>query len=282
MLLVVLVAIKSPAEDASVAAIANASKLADQEKYEESNKVLMDLAKTNPANPDIYWMAARNFYDMGERIPIEKDKAKKLQMYVSCEQWARKGYEKNPGLADNAFWVGVGLGQQSQVKGIAATLTSDPGLAKKIENFLIIATQAKEFHYREKNTNTVAAGHLALGMFYRKIPDSIIVKALTGTKGDIDKSVLNLRKAVSIFPNNLEMTKELGVSLLCRSQRKKNPADLDEGKKYLQKVTQMPADGQLDKVDQADAKKLIANPSIACGYSRVQQEDVNEDSFKKK
>jgi hypothetical protein len=51
-------------------------------------------------------------------------------------------------------------------------------------------------------------------------------------------------------------------------------------KKWLNKALALPADGTIDKIDHADCKKLLADLSLACGYSRVQQEEVSEEQFK--
>lgn len=266
------------ADDAET--INKAQDLADQEKYEESNALLLELQKTNPDHPDVYWMISRNFYDMGELIDIEKNKEKKLEMYQKAEEWGKKGYDKNPGLADNAFWMAVGMSQIAQVNGVAKTLLSDRSLAKRIEENYIKSTKAKEFHYKTDNADTVAAAHYALGQFYRKIPDSFIVGTLMGTQGDMDKAVEHATKAREMYPNNIEYTKELGIALLCRGTREESDDDIAKGKEWLQKSTEIPAETQIDKQDHADAKKLIADPSMACGYSRVQQEEVSGDSFK--
>lgn len=273
--------VKAAGADAA-AVIGEAQKLADQEKFEDANKLLMDLAKQDPNNPDVYWKIAENYYDLGERIDIEKDKAKKLEMYKQCEAWAKKGFDKNPGLADNAFWMAVGMSQQAQTNGIAATLLSDRTLAKRIEDFYVKSSQAKEYHYRTDNADTISSAYFALGQFYRKVPDSFIVKMLMGTKGDINLSVENCRKAVKMYPKNIEYNKELGVSYLCRGDKTGNAEDMAEGKKWLEKAQQLPAENALDRIDQSDSKKLIADPSLACGYSRVQQEEVSEDAFKDK
>ena len=74
--------------------IKEAAKLSDQEKFEESNKLLMDLAKQQPDHPDVYWKISQNYYDIGERIDIEKDKDKKLDMYLKAEEWAKKQHPK--------------------------------------------------------------------------------------------------------------------------------------------------------------------------------------------
>jgi tetratricopeptide (TPR) repeat protein len=266
----------------AAAIIAQAQALSDQEKFEDANKLLLDLAKQDPDNPDVYWKIAENYYDIGERIDIEKDKDKKLSMYKQCEAWAKKGYDRNPGLADNAFWMAVGMSQQAQTNGIAMTLLSDRTLAKRIEDFYLKSSQAKDFHYRTKDADTISSAYFALGQFYRKIPDSFIVKLLMGTKGDMDKSVEDCKKAVQMYPNDIEYNKELGVSYLCRGEKNDNASDTAEGKKWLEKAMALPAENALDRIDQADSKKLIADPSLACGYGRVQQEEVSEDEFKNK
>ncbi len=262
------------ADDSSI--IAQANKLTDEEKYEESNKVLMGLVNNNSGHPDIYWNISRNYYNIGERMDIEKDKTGKLDMYVKAEEWAKKGYEKDPDLADNAFWMAVGMSQQAQTKGIASTLMSDRTLAKRIEEYYLIATKAKNFHYVEENANTPSSAHFAIGQFYRKVPDFFVIKLLMGTQGDIDKSVEHTQKAVSMFPNSVEFNKELGVSYMCRNEGD----DMEKAKKHLNKVLALPADSKLDEIDHADSKKLLADPSMACGYGRVQQEDMSENTFK--
>jgi tetratricopeptide (TPR) repeat protein len=262
------------ADDSSI--IDQANKLTDDEKYEESNKILMDLVKNNSTHPDLYWNISRNFYNIGERMDIEKNKAGKLDMYVKAEQWAEKGYKQDPDLADNAFWMAVGMSQQAQTKGIASTLMSDRTLAKRIEQYYVLATKAKNFHYVEKNANTPSSAHFALGQFYRKVPDFFVIKLLMGTQGDIDKSVEHVQKAVEMFPDSVEFNKELGVSYMCRNEGD----DMEKAKKHLNKVLTLPADSKLDEIDQADSKKLLADPSMACGYGRVQQEDMSENAFK--
>jgi len=262
------------------ALIAEADRLADEEKFEESNRVLLRLVKLNPDHPDVYWKIAKNYYDLGERIPIEENRAKKLDMYVRCERYAKTGYDKNPDLADNAFWMAVGMSQQAQTKGIASTILSDRGLPSRIEAFYIKATQATEYHYRTEDTDTVSAAHFALGMFYRKLPESRAAEVLLRTRGDMDKSVEHHRIAVKMHPHNIDYNKELGVSLLCRGQRRNQPADIEEGKKYLNKAISLPAKSSLDRMDQADSKRLLEDHSLACGYSRVQQEEVGDSALK--
>ena len=70
------------------------------------------------------------------------------------------------------------------------------------------------------------------------------------------------------------------MAYTCRGIRNDSRKDIDEGKKYLKKTLTLPVDSSMDKADMADAKKLLENPSLACGYSRVQQEEVSDEAFK--
>jgi tetratricopeptide (TPR) repeat protein len=273
--------VSSPARAESVSELfKKAEKLADEEKYEESNELFKQVMEKQPDHPDVYWKIAMNYYDMGERIDIDANKAKKLEMYEKCEEWARKGYKKDPDLADNAFWMAVGISQQIQTKGIAQSLIADRSVAEKIEKYYLEAVKADEYHYKTDNANTISSAHYALGIFYRKMPSFPGVGFILGVSGDMDESVEHHQKALELFPDNVEYNKEMGVSYLCRGQKEDNAEDMRKGTEYLQKVLELPAENKLDKIDKKDAQRLLDDPSLACGYSRVQQEEVSAGDIK--
>lgn len=201
-------------------------------------------------------------------------------MYVEGEQWAQKGVAKAPKLADNSFWVAGCLAMKAQTEGVLITILTDRTRAKRIEDAFTYATKAKEYRYKSETIDSIAAGHLALGLFYKKMPESMIVEFITGTRGDMDKAVKHLATGREMFPNNHELTKELGVSLICRGQRRDNPQDIENGRKYLKKVVGMPVIKPTNRVEISDSKKILEDPDLACGYSRVQQEEVSEDKLK--
>jgi hypothetical protein len=274
---VVLAVLESPAGQHSD--MDKAIGLYELQKYEESNLVLIKISEETTDNEDVYWMIARNYFYMGDSIPIEKNKDKKLEMYILCEKWARKGYEKDPDLADNPFFVAVGMAKQAETNGIISSIISDRTGPSKIEDFFQKSLAAKDFHEKTERTDTRAGAHMALCIFYRKIPDSSIVKIITGTKGDADKSVDHCRKALARFPKDIQSQKELGASLLCRGQRNDNDKDMQEGKSYLETLLKQKHEIELELIDQEDSRKLLLDPSLACGYSRVQQEDVDVNDF---
>jgi len=273
-LLVLGLAVAVGAEESVEALIQKARTLSDAEKYEESNQVLLQAQKLDP-QADTYWRIAENDYNIAERLPKEK-KAEKLKLYEETEQWARKGMAKDPTLAENTFWTAVGMSQQAVVTGIAKSLSLAPDIEKMYKKTLTLRSV-----YSSEDDDTISDAHFALCVFYRKVPDYRIMEWIFGVRGDLDKSVAECAAAVKLFSNNHEYTKELGMSYICRGNKRSKPEDVAEGKKYLKQVIEMPPKDQLDRIDQQDSKMVMDDPSLACGYSRVQQEEVGAGAIKK-
>ena len=123
--------------------------------------------------------------------------------------------------------------------------------------------------------------YFALGQFYRLCPDWTIVQMLVGTKGDIDESIRWHRKGVAFTPTRAEMSKELGVSLLCKASRDDDPAALAEGKKWLNKALAMPSQKATDDIDKKQIPIILSRADDACGYSRDGWQEVSKEAYEK-
>lgn len=252
--------------------VLKADLLEDEGKYEESNKILFQVLKADPGNKDACWMIARNYYNLGEEIPHSKEtEAKKLAYYEKCKEWSQKSIDNNPQVAEGYFYLGTGISSVVLVQGIARNLNK----FKEVEN-LWLKTLDMHPTYSTPTDNTQANADFALCQYYRKAPESSIMKLLFGTRGDLDKAVKYCGEAVKILPNRIDLVKEMGVVLTCRGVRRGNQQDIDAGKKWLAKTKTMEADTKIDRIDQEDAQRIMDNPKLACGYSRVQQEEVTE------
>jgi len=100
---------------------------------------------------------------------------------------------------------------------------------------------------------------------------------MIGTCGDLDKSVAYQRKAVSIEPSRIEYHKELAMSLLCRGAARDRLEDVAEAKRIFNALQALPEFKATDPIDKEHSRMVLADPSLACGYSRdVQQEQSLE------
>ena len=252
-----------------------------QHKYNESAAALDEALKAGPTDPqkaNIYWRKARNLYDLAEGMPREAKKAR-LANYLAMQELARKCLEANPRMGECYLWLGSGLGREGTQKGILNML----GRIAEIEELWLKCIKLKPA-YRAVNGSSNALGDAfyALGQFYRLVPDWNAVKLLYKTRGDKQKSVAMLRKAVELEPKRVEYAKELGISLICLGQSTENQQAVDEGIQWLKKVATLPSLKTTDDIDKQHSKMILQNMDLACGYSRDAQQDISEETFKKK
>lgn len=238
-----------------------------QNKYNESNNVLNEALKaklTNAEKAEIYWRMARNFCDLAGEMPREA-KEERLKNYLKIQELAKKCMDANPNLGECYLWLGLGIVKEGTQKGVLNML----GKIAQVEELWLKCIQLKPTYRAVDGTaNTVGDAYCALGVFYRLAPDWDAVKMLYKTKGDKQKSVEMLRKAVELEPNRVGYAKELGISLICLGQFTRNPQTIEEGMKWMRKVLQMPNQKPADDIDKQHAKMILDNPSLACEYSR--------------
>lgn len=245
-------------------------------RFTESNRVLESITASPQSDPrenaEALWRMARNFYDMGESLPISA-KDERFELALKIEDYGRRCLKADPRNGNCYFWIGVGIGRQGTVRGILTQIRH----AKEVHDLWIKATRLQK-PYRSKDGTSSVPGdyYLALGIFYRLIPDWWIVQLVLGVRGNIDTSVEYLRKAVALEPTRMEYTKELGISLVCRGTKINRPQDNEEGKAYLLKVETLPMYKGYDKVDREHARLILSRPDMACAYSRDGQQEISE------
>jgi tetratricopeptide (TPR) repeat protein len=250
--------------------------------YAGSDKVLDDAMKTCPNLAELYWRKARNEYDRIEDIPRDKKPAKDVLIgrYRGIEALAAKCMQLEPNNGDCYLWKGIGMGRRGTTQGILNSLTEAADLEKAF-----LKAESLKPQYRSANgaANSLGDVYNALGQFYRVVPEwlcMIGLKQIVGTCGDLAKSVDYQRKAVAREPKRIEYQKELGISLICDGQKHDKPQEVEEGKKVLNDLQSLPEFKKTDKIDKQHAKDILANPSLACGYSRDAQQEQSKDAYK--
>lgn len=235
--------------------------------------------KANPNDIEALWRKARSLYGKGEVMANNgASAATRIQMYSEVTALSERILAIDPSHGQGHHWKGAGLGRTATAKGVLSSLF----MADDIESSWLTAAQS-DYRYRAASDTSAFPGdtYYALGQFYRLCPDSIIVKMVAGTKGDIDQSIRWLRKGVKDSPGRIEVVKELGVSLLCKAERDDDPAAATEGRKWLKQAASLPARKPTDRIDHQQIPVILERASEACGYSRDGWQDVSEESLQK-
>jgi hypothetical protein len=249
--------------------------------YDGSDQVLEEAKKVCPERAEIFWRLCRNEYDRIEDLPREQKPGRDelIKRYRGIEAWADKCAELDPKDGNCPFWKAVGMGRRGTTQGILNSLSE----AKDLEKVLL---HAESLHpqYKSENgaANTMGDIYNALGQFYRVLPEWLCtfgIKQIVGVCGDLDKSVDYNRKAAAREPKRIEYQKELGVALLCRGQKKNRPEDVEEGKRILAGIQSLPDVKATDPIDKKHAQEILAEPKLACGYSRDAQQEQSQDAY---
>ena len=241
--------------------LARSEKFWVQGKYKESDLELAEAEKICPNNAEIYWRKARNIFSKIDSLPMDKRprKTELIDAYEEMFRQAQKCAELDP--ENGMCWehMAISLGMLCKVRNLVRVMRE----ADDLERYL---KKAESLHpiYRAENgaADAMADIYNGLAQFYRQVPDSRITGSMVGARGDIEKSVEYERKAVALEPRHIEYLKELGVSLICYSYRKKSPAAMEEGMKYLAGLLDLPNVKYSDAEDKVHAR-VLQTPSGA-------------------
>lgn len=249
-----------------------------QKRYREGYAQAKQRLAENPDDPDLHWMVARYMYEVGELMDKNDPSVDKEAHYAEMVAIAERGLQLRPNDPHLLFARGIGNGRLGTTRGVLSSLW----LASSVESDWL-ATANSGFAYASVDGNEILPcdSYHGLGIFYRLVPDAWIVKVLSGTRGSLDKSLSYLEKANSCSPGRMHIMKELGVTQLCIGSKRKDPAMIDKGKANLESVTKMPGNTEKAQIDKRHAQLLIDDPSMACGYSRDGQQEVDEAKIQK-
>ena len=283
MLLFVLAAISLPAAAQKMDCrdnLARSEKCWMQGKYLESDRELAEAMKTCPNNAEIYWRKARNIFCKIDSLPLDKRprKTEQIDAYDEMSRQSQKCADLDPENGMCWLYMAASLGMQIKIRNLLRVM-------RQVDDLERYFKKAESLHPTYRAENGAADGmadiYNGLGQFYRQVVDSRITKTIVGARGDIEKSVEYQRKAVALEPQHIEYLKELGVSLICYGYRKKSPAAMEEGKKYLTKLQDLPNVKYSDAEDKLHARVLLRHPELACSYSYYDPDTLKETEFEK-
>ncbi len=230
------------------------------------------MLEARPGDVDLYWHVARFMYEIGERVQRDQARYDKEAWYAEMLAVCERGLALSPDHPHLLFGKGIALGRLATTRGIVASIRS----ASEIERSWTLAARS-DYVYRSKGDEEVLPCDpiMALGTFYRMVPDLLVVKVLTGTRGDLDRAISLLAEADACSPGRIEIGKELGVALICAGQKRKQDSLVLTGLARLRAVAASAPTKPTDHIDIRHAAMVADKPELACAYSRDGQAEVD-------
>ena len=245
-------------------------------QYEQGLAEARRRFAADPSDADLTWHIARFLFEIGEQVDRNDRSVDKVALYSEMQAVSERGLALRPGDPHITFARGVATGRLGTTRGVLASLFS----AKHLErDWQAVSKSGFVYSSIDGNERLPCDADLALGMFYRLVPDSLLVQMVAGTRGSLEKSEHHLAKADRCAPGRIGTVKELGVTQLCRGT--KGDADkLASGQATLTRARTLSVTSETDRIDRAHIDRLLEDPEIACGYSRDGQQDLDTDKLK--
>lgn len=231
--------------------------------YGESIKILEQLAREFPEAPYLMWRLARNYWVFAENLDIN-DKEARLKNFEKGLKWANKGIQTNQNCGECYLFKFGNLGRISTTKGLMNSVSS----AKELSETIARAIELESKHHDSENNSSLANAYYASSVFYRIIPDWLIIKWIAGVRGDKKKSLEHIKKAADISPSRIDYQVELGAIYLCLAEDKGMEEMREPGNETLRKAIAMKQLMPTDPLDKQYAAGFLKDPSGACGFSR--------------
>lgn len=249
-----------------------------EQKYDEG-LAKVKAAITAAPDKDLYWMKARFMYEIGERFERTDTSIDKEAFYQEMLDATEAGLKLAPRDLHLRFARGIAMGRLGTTRGVLSSLF----MAKTVETDWLSVAQSNTFTYSSLGgyERLPCDAYIALGIYYRLVPDWWIVQMLAGTRGDLDKSLSWHQKAVQCKPREVQNWKELGVTQMCIAERRGDDTMKQSAVASLTKCQQLKPQSARAVTDQKHCQKIIADPSLACEYSRDGQQDLDEKNLEK-
>ncbi len=245
-------------------------------RYREMLEAARERYRAHPEDADLAWHMARAYYEIGEDFERTNQAMDKESWYREMWDVVEGALAKKPDDPHLRFARGIAIGRYGTTRGVLASLF----LAKQVEaDWVAAATSGYKYRSLGGEEEMPCDVYQALAIYYRLVPDWWIVQAIAGTRGDLHKSVAYGEKAVACSPHRIRNLKELGVAQVCLGKRTEDAALVDKGLGTLRRALAEVPSSASEKVDLNHVPRLLADPDLACAYSRDGQQDLDRSNL---
>ena len=232
-----------PAQEAQIARgieAAEARRPTDALAYYES------ALRVDSTNYEANWRAARALIDIGKQTPDDRKSAARDSLYAQAERYARRAVTANPDGADGHFILSAAIGRASLTK----------GKKERVQRAAEIRSEALRAIALDPDHD--GAYHV-LGRWHAEIMrlsgiQRFFAKSFLGgaifNEASWDKAVENLRKAVSLAPQNIYHRYDLAEVYVDRKEYAK-------AREQLVRIGELPVKDVMDPTYKAQAAALL-------------------------
>lgn len=241
-----------------------------------ADKLLRALRKKYPKNSKVRWLMAKNIFFRTE--VMDKDaKDVKGKLLAEGVKWAKECVDMDPKDINCLLHYGTLVGRSSTNEGIFNTLSK----GAVVEGAWLGAVSTNQ-HYRFPSANTsLGATYYGLGIYYRLVPDSWWLDLFFGIRGDINRAIKYLERALGTKADQVELYTELAAANFCKFDREDSDAAKEAANRWIERCVKLKAKDPLNEISQRDCTTLKKNPDLGCGYSRDGQQDTDIENAKK-
>jgi tetratricopeptide (TPR) repeat protein len=237
--------------------------LETRESFLASNQCYEALAAAHPDSVFLAWRVARNHWRYGEHLPLDAKEERRAAFTRSLE-WAQRSLAKDASCGECVFWTMVSMARLSTTEGAVASARMAAPMAELIDRGIALQPTS-----RDNDWNTTLGNlYYAASAFYRVVPDWPGIALLIGVRGDKDRALDYIERAIAISPMRVDYHLERGVLLTCIGVERSDAQVLERGRHELSNARSMPHHLGTDAVDQHNAEILLEKPDLACGYQR--------------
>jgi tetratricopeptide (TPR) repeat protein len=241
-----------------------------------ADKLLRKLRKKYPKNSKVRWLMAKNIFFRTEVMEKEA-KEVKGKLLEEGVKWAKECVEMAPKDINCLLHYGTLVGRSSTNAGIFKTLSK----GAVVEGAWLGAVSTKQ-HYRFPSGNTsLGATYYGLGIYYRLVPDSWWLDLFFGIRGDINRAIKYLERALGTKADQVELYTELAAANFCKYDREDTDTAKEAANRWISRCLKLKAKDPLNEISQRHCKKLKQDPDLGCGYSRDGQQDTDIENAKK-
>jgi tetratricopeptide (TPR) repeat protein len=234
--------------------------LASAARYEQ-------IVERRPDAAEAYWRVARNYWRTGDDLPAEQVDERSHYFQLS-DDWAQRGLERDSECAECMLWRFASLGRLATTRGILSGARNASTMADMIDRGIALHPT----HRDSAHNSTLGNLYFASSTFHRMVPDWWWLKLIVGVRGDKERALRDIRKAVELSEGRVDYQVELGAVLLCLGESKNRPENVKEAREVLRGALELEPLLPSDAKEAAYARLLLEESSSpsrnACNYSR--------------